>query len=1231
MSDEAIHVESGAFRVDRSRALDKLMRFQLPQAELFMLPWIRCAVASGAAYARFNAAGEALELRFDGRPFARQELTDPYSCLFDRHKPENRRNRELAIGLLSALRLKPHFISLASGAGPNRVRLRVETAQSERLDASEEPSAETVIKVVPASETPALWGPERLEQVEKLCRVSPIPLWLGSQEAARLREAPGIPGLYFEDKEVHGWLTVPPEPLAATALEAYTLGVFVAPTQAQLPRVQVEGYLNDDLFSLSASQTSVSRNTRFRKTMEIAAVCADKLLLKTAEESRPRLEAAAEAVQDTDLLYYWRSRIERGRAAERPSPLEGAKESVKGALRLLAGVDLKRRNDAIAELQWTARATVWLRDAAGRLLGDIDKDQKDPLLAALWKAAVLLGVDGKPLSLLELELQRRRLGYIPVSQRACSQLPFQAVWVTSARDVEVLVKRFPDQIRDVSSHLDTLSVAASAGGARVTLESAGTADVLVRDAFEGCGHRGEVGLSLTPMESGARLTLLQNGAAASFTQLASSLRFDAALEKTEEREARALPAALEKAALGLYRRLASEYDCWKTGDRNAAVREHLLDFLLATRPDPSAVPGRWIESMPLFDCVDSWIDYERLRAAVRDGRPVFVVADHAAARALPGKMVLCGRRFAGDFLPRLVPEGRVIAIAGREELRALVSELARPACAHPGGACLAETALGSTLVHLAVGEGAGQRLELPWGKVRAFAPAPVSADEAFALGTSYPLVLEMISAVLKLRGTALEEPESPERLFLLDALQHLLAPWPGRGPARPRQILLELLDVLPFFRQPAGPGWTISQVSSRLAAGLGVTFLASAEAAGAQGAARAADADLLLTERELAFVRALLPGWQQRLTPWTAAAAAPQKPQAQASAAPEPWAPPAHLAFDEPVLFARLYRENGLAARIGLPAKPGAALAVFRNGKPVDWPGAPPFVGSARLEIGEWKGPGAAPRQDAVQALLQRFYLDLADHWPVADPSTPQHAAAVEQVLRLILLQRTAGGAGRQAAELGERLGLLKMFRTLGGGFAALTDLADLARRRGALPYAEREFLPVPPDCASAPVLSPALAKLTAGVVESKATLLRPPPRPEIVETPAPPKEPEAEPETVARARYVLRHLRGRRGIKVRNTALKLAAEADTEAPPLRIAPSGAWVLQPYNPLVLAILGSDLAPVDQAAYLASLLYTAANREAAELSDQDDVKFQQALADFVAAPQPAAADLDDDAK
>ncbi|MBI4422802.1 MAG: hypothetical protein HY554_03695, partial [Elusimicrobia bacterium] len=81
MSEEgAVFARSGAFRVDRALALEKLSRFALARGELFLLPWLRSAVAARARRLRADGA-MSLRVAFDGDAFTREELADPYAAL----------------------------------------------------------------------------------------------------------------------------------------------------------------------------------------------------------------------------------------------------------------------------------------------------------------------------------------------------------------------------------------------------------------------------------------------------------------------------------------------------------------------------------------------------------------------------------------------------------------------------------------------------------------------------------------------------------------------------------------------------------------------------------------------------------------------------------------------------------------------------------------------------------------------------------------------------------------------------------------------------------------------------------------------------------------------------------------------------------------------------------------------------------------------------------------------
>ena len=65
-------IASGSFQVERSKALEKLQGFQLGDPDGFLIPWIRCAAASGATRIHLVRLDRGLRMIFDGRPIPRK-------------------------------------------------------------------------------------------------------------------------------------------------------------------------------------------------------------------------------------------------------------------------------------------------------------------------------------------------------------------------------------------------------------------------------------------------------------------------------------------------------------------------------------------------------------------------------------------------------------------------------------------------------------------------------------------------------------------------------------------------------------------------------------------------------------------------------------------------------------------------------------------------------------------------------------------------------------------------------------------------------------------------------------------------------------------------------------------------------------------------------------------------------------------------------------------------------
>lgn len=108
MSEEEL-VESGTFRVDPKVAAEKLRDYQLPNAEDFLVPWLRAAVSFGAARVDADSAPHGLRFTFDGSAPDPAVLKDLTAGLLQQDYGEA--SRHLAFGALALQRLQPEEVS----------------------------------------------------------------------------------------------------------------------------------------------------------------------------------------------------------------------------------------------------------------------------------------------------------------------------------------------------------------------------------------------------------------------------------------------------------------------------------------------------------------------------------------------------------------------------------------------------------------------------------------------------------------------------------------------------------------------------------------------------------------------------------------------------------------------------------------------------------------------------------------------------------------------------------------------------------------------------------------------------------------------------------------------------------------------------------------------------------------------------------------------------------------
>ncbi|MBI5209743.1 MAG: hypothetical protein HY927_07225 [Elusimicrobia bacterium] len=1295
----SVHVESGGFRVDRSRALDKLMRFQLPDPDMFVLPLIRCAVAGGATHIRITTARAGFNTSrfvamFDGRPFAAAELQDPYAILFEKRSPETARDRELASALLTALRSEPLALSVTSGAGRQRVRLNVKSVESDEVAPAPEQAGDTVFQL----ERRELIGQfeAALDLALGSCRVSRVPITVNRAPAQGAPEVDRELGLTFDEQGVRGWISVPEEIEEASSFKAFTYGVEAGMAAHRLPSVQVLGVVNDDRFALNASQTGVARNARFKATMEVVAGQAERLLLKVLESNGPRLERARSLIMDKDLAGVWRDRLDAGLAAENP----GLLASLGKVFRRFSGV-----TDTDTEALFrAARAVLWLRDAAERNLKEYSKDIHRPMLRALWSHPMLMGSRGEILSLADIEALRSRMGFVPVSKILTpqSKVAFPIVWLSCDRDPRLLSALWKESFKDMtdaasgweagpgpSAQEPAAQVSAGrpggeAGPAGVdfrVLSQAGFSDLLIRDQLTYGQTWIEVGIPAVVPERGAQVYLLEEVGPRRL-DISPKPGFAAALASpagvrplTSDAEiAQAVAVATERAG-ALYRRLASEYDCWKHDQRNFAIRAALLDCLAAAKgapssqaqdvlrsPEGAAAKGaaacadrgnsaglaerhRWLAKLPLFQTDSGWLDFDRLTSDFDGGQVICLLARSPEATGIAVRRCLVGGLYTETLMAALLPEAGFLDVEGFDGVRLMFKKSPVVVCDHKSDlGCL--TALQVPAVHLTVGEGEGGRtLALPWGAVTAFGPAAALPGLEAALRDDAKTGLALVSAVIERFGTGWRSPGHPTRRFLLKAVGTLCSPWPGK--AVPGSRLFDMLRLLPFFQSESPAGVSVAALGARLASGRAVTCQPRG---GPPPAPPSADAGtcLALDRFELETIRRLWPDLAGRLAmedapePPAGSAPATAPPEPVAAVVPGETAVPVGvsadddlLGFGEPMLFERRYDGGGgaMKVRIGLAERfnEGLEIVIRRSAGETDLrlsPEGMPLVGAAVLDLSGSADPGL-PAEESVVELFARFYLDLLACWPLAGPNEARHRDAARYLMRLLALngcpEKRPGGLMGEALDKAWTLGMVP---TLGLELASLDALSKAAVAQGFLAYASKAFFPFPAEDAGVPVLRKYEQFAVSSMISMGGALkLRPYRPPQAPAAPKPEEDPkESEPEIILILRRVLKHVRGRRGVKVLPGQVRWTEEPGQEM--VRLGESGTVFVWKGHPCAKAVLESGLDPQRQALYLASLVFSATNRVLSNVTDQDDVRFHESLADLLAAPGAAVASFGD---
>ncbi len=613
-SFQGVPIESGSFRVDRKRALEKLMRFQMPDVQLFLLPWIRAAAASGAAHLWISHEEGGLEIRFDGRPWTAAELKDPYRWLFVEQGEAAcyARNRELAIGILTALRLRPKVISL--------LFLEEEGARVLRVDDLEH---ETLADLPDLAVNTALPGEENVQMrirvqklgrfeaaighLEKRCRRCPIEIEIDGK--ALYADQPLIQRDFeksFSSGALKGSVWLSPRALVSSRIDWVVFGTTIAVERVALPGGQVAASLSHDGLSKTASQNGIAKDTVYQECLRVLARETAALLERVQADMEFNSASLFRALRTGQYRREWMPWEEQTTGE---SVLSGLVDMKEFAGDILPG----RRGEVVSEdrrlRNVVRRASLAFASArAAALLHRTDMDTGGAP-EALWDQAVLLDAAGQLISLRVLEEQRRWLGCVPfVDSTTPEPLEgFISAWTPRETDRRFLEDFFAGNVRPAASITD---VEPQGSERRPALTDT---NLLIRIPFEKGRASGELGLSLSPHPRSSRIRWMRSGHSfGSGAWSLGGLRIEAAIDdpslpgapdpRRVDGPVMRILADLLELVPEAYRRLAEEYDQDDPGPRDAIIREHLLDLACDSWDGASErwKGNDWLESVPLF-------------------------------------------------------------------------------------------------------------------------------------------------------------------------------------------------------------------------------------------------------------------------------------------------------------------------------------------------------------------------------------------------------------------------------------------------------------------------------------------------------------------------------------------------------------------------------------------------------------------------------------------------------
>ncbi len=312
-------VETGHFRLDWTKALDKVKRFQLTDPHRYVLEVVQGAIAGKATLIEVTTDADDVIVTWDATPVGAGDLEQLFDYLFAQDEALTAQ-KQLALAVNSALALGPKFVRLDVGDGDGGHRLELSTHTDLRVGplSGDEKVTGARLQVRDRVSWQVFADLFRSESVEarlvsSLCRYAPVPVVVNRRDVTS-----GLgPHRYlidFSGGDTHGQVALPATPNRSSVLSVCMNGVEVVEhrfeDEPELAALGFVAWVEAPGLTRNASHSDIHRDTSYARMIkrvraavrELQELVAAGLLLDDTGAPRPPDSLSEQELADATLL-----------------------------------------------------------------------------------------------------------------------------------------------------------------------------------------------------------------------------------------------------------------------------------------------------------------------------------------------------------------------------------------------------------------------------------------------------------------------------------------------------------------------------------------------------------------------------------------------------------------------------------------------------------------------------------------------------------------------------------------------------------------------------------------------------------------------------------------------------------------------------------------------------------------------------------------------------------------